>query len=77
MKKLHLNCRTLQVVTIPVDLNILQIYVQVPTADVDETVIEEFYEQMKSLIKISKRNVTFIISHFNFKMSRGGMGNTL
>lgn len=39
----------LQMRATPVDINIIQIYV--PTVDMDETVMEEFYENRRAWLK--------------------------
>lgn len=57
----------LQLRTTPVDMNIIQIYA--PTADMDETVIRKFYEQLESLIKMTKKGkISHIMGDFNAKM---------
>ena len=52
------------------DLNIIQVYA--PTADKEEPIIEEFYEQLNSLIKLTKSDeITIIIGDFNAKIGKG------
>jgi len=54
----------------PLNLNIIQVYP--PTADKDDLIIEEFYEQLKTLIKLTKKNeVTLIIGDLNAKVGNG------
>ncbi|KAH1022420.1 hypothetical protein HUJ04_011825 [Dendroctonus ponderosae] len=44
----------------PFDVNVIQIYA--PTADKDDAVIEEFYEQLERLIKMTnKQEITIIL----------------
>lgn len=57
----------LQIHAAPMDINIIQIYA--PTADKDEELIEEFYDQLRDLMKSIKGNeVTIIMGDFNAKV---------
>ena len=52
------------------DINKLQVYA--PTADKEEPIIEEFYEQLNSLFKLTKSDeITIIIGDFNAKIGEG------
>lgn len=60
----------LQIQATPVDINIIQIYA--PTADKDEATIEEFYEQLEILMKMTKKHeVTLVMGDFNAKVGKG------
>lgn len=60
----------------PIDLNIIQLYA--PTADKDETTIEEFYEQLEQLVKlINKHEIKIIMGDFNAKVGKGKVENTV
>ena len=58
----------------PVSLNIIQVYA--PTADQEEEVIEEFYEQMdRARRKCKPGEVTVVMDDLNAKIGRGRSGN--
>ncbi|XP_045471740.1 craniofacial development protein 2-like [Harmonia axyridis] len=60
----------IQLNSTPRNINIIQIYA--PTADKDDDVIEDFYEQLSQLMKYTKSNeVTMINGDFNAKVGRG------
>ncbi|KAL6419485.1 hypothetical protein ACFW04_011370 [Cataglyphis niger] len=50
-----------------------------PTADKDETTIEEFYEQLESLIKVTKKHeiTLVIVIDFNTKVGKGRVHNII
>jgi len=57
----------MQLKAYPLDLNIIQVY-----AHDDDLIIEEFYEQLETLIKLTKKNeVTLIIGDLNAKVGNG------
>ena len=48
------------------NINIIQVYA--PTADSDDNLVEEYYDQLKDLMKSIKSNVTIIMGDFNAKV---------
>lgn len=57
----------LQLHSTPVNVNIIQVYA--PTAEKSDELIEEFYDQLKDLMKLVKNNeVTIIMGDFNAKV---------
>ncbi|XP_072402422.1 uncharacterized protein [Diabrotica undecimpunctata] len=66
----------LQLYASPFDLNIIQIYA--PTADKEETIMEDFYEQLEILIKATKKNeITLIMGDFNAKVGQSKTGKVV
>ena len=63
----------LQLQTRPIKVNIIQAYA--PTSDKSDEEIEEFYEHLKTVIDITKKNeVNIIMGDFNAKIGRGEAG---
>lgn len=53
----------------PININFIQVYV--PTADKDETQIEEFYHQIHEALKITKKHeITLLMGDFNAKVGQ-------
>lgn len=60
----------LQLQAKPVNLNIIQIYA--PTADKYDDEIEDFYEHLKSIIRLTKKHeINIVIGDFNAKVGQG------
>lgn len=58
----------------PFDINIVQVYY--PTADKDDTEIEEVYGQLEKILKSAKNNeVTIVMGDFNAKIGQGKEGS--
>lgn len=54
----------------PMDINIIQIYA--PTAEKEDIIVEEFYEQLETLIKQNKKHeITIVLGDFNAKIGQG------
>lgn len=57
----------------PLSINIIQIYA--PTADKNEQVVEEFYEQLNAVLKsLKKSDMCYIMGDFNSKVGKGKQG---
>lgn len=66
----------LQLAGSPMDITLIQVYA--PTADKEEQLVEEFYEQIKQLLKCTKsRDVCVVMGDFNSKIGKGKQGNSV